>query len=151
MKHSIIYILVSLFLLCACQGGNKQGSATSNKNAATDTLAADNVADSTIYGTSGEFGMSTFTLISNQGDTLNVCRTANDGTDGKVYGDLTEGDRYAMTLRDNGEAFGVLINLTQLEKHIKDYEIRNGQLLISGKVVEIETLNDKELKLKSEK
>ena len=108
------------------------------------------MADSTIYGTSDEFGMSTFTLISDQGDTLYVTRTANDGTDGKIYGDLKEGERYAMTTRDGGEAIGVLINLTQLERHIKDYEICNGKLIVQGDTVVIEELDDKACKFKQQ-
>lgn len=148
MKHLPVLVLSLIMLLAACQNGQKQQKVVSDTlfgTVATDTTQA---ADSTIYGTSDEFGMSTFTLISDKGDTLNVCRTANDGTDGAVFGDLTEGARYALTTRDNGEAIGVLINLTQLEKHVKEYKITNGQLFINGKAVEIDTLNEKELKLK---
>lgn len=148
MRHFAIYSFLLLILASGCQGGHRQSDTpdgTQAGNAPQDTVI---VADSTIYGVSDEFGMSTFTLISDKGDTLNVCRTAEDGTDGAVFGDLTEGDRYAMTTRDNNEAIGVLINLTQLERHLKNYKITNGQLFIDGKAVQIASLSDKELKLK---
>ena len=92
--------------------------------------------------------MSTFTLISDKGDTLYVTRTADDGTDGKIYGDLKEGERYALTTRDNNKAIGVLINLSQLERHTKDYRISNGKLILKGDTVTIEKLSNKELKVK---
>ena len=68
-------------------------------------------------------------------DTLQLCRTANDGTDGKIYGSVTYNERYALTTRDNGDAIGVLINLTELDRKLKDYEIRNGWLIVSGDTV----------------
>ena len=92
--------------------------------------------------------MSTFTLIADEGDTLFLTRTAEDGTDSKIYGDLKEGERYALTTRDNREAIGVLINLTQLEKHTKDYKVCNDNIILHSDSVEIERLTDKELKTK---
>jgi len=148
MKQFATYFFFLLILVSGCQGGHRQSDAADGAQAGATFQDTVTVADSTIYGVSDEFGMSTFTLISDKGDTLNVCRTAEDGTDGAIYGDLTEGDRYAMTTRDNNEAIGVLINLTQLERHVKNYKITNGQLLIDGKAVQIATLSDKELKLK---
>lgn len=56
----------------------------------------------------------------------------------KIYGSLEYGQRYALTTRDNGEAVGVLINLTELDKKLKNYEIRNGKLIVDGKIVPIE-------------
>lgn len=144
MKSYFSIFVLSFILLFACQGRHKSSDALDKKPTQTDTVATTQEADSTIYGISDEFGMSTFTLISDNGDTLNVCRTANDGTDGKIYGDLVENNRYAMTTRDNGEAIGTLINLTQLENHTKDYQIINGQVLINGKCVEITALNNKD-------
>ena len=129
----------SCFTSCQQKAGNKAGQAD-GPLPADSTQPAEQAADSTIYGTSGEFGMSTFTLIADNGDTLNVTRTALDGTDGKVYGDLVEGQRYAMTTCDNGEAIGVLINLTQLEEKVKDYDICNGHLVIKGDTVDAATL-----------
>ncbi len=148
MKHLWISALTALLVLAACQNGPKQTDSVSDADSLRDTTAAEQIADSTIYGTSDEFGMSTFTLIADQGDTLYLSRTAEDGTDGKIYGDLKEGERYALTTRDNGEAIEVLINLTQLELHTKDYKICNGQLVLKGDTVQIEKLTNKELKVK---
>lgn len=150
MKHLWISALTALLVLSACQNGKKPTDTTSDADSLTaDTTLSDRVEnDSTIYGTSDEFGMSTFTLISDKGDTLYVTRTANDGTDGKIYGDLKEGERYALTTRENDKAIGVLINLSQLERHTKDYQICNGKLIMKGDTVTIEKLSDKEFKVK---
>lgn len=148
MKHLALSALAALWVLASCNGGNKQTNSGSDPNLKNDTTASEQVADSTIYGVSDEFGMSTFTLIADRGDTLYLTRTSNDGTDGRIYGDLKEGERYALTTRDNGEAIGVLINLTQLEKHTKDYQISNGNLIMKGDTIQIETLNDQEFKTK---
>lgn len=148
MKRFSIYTFSLIILIMGCQGGHRPSDAPGGAQADSTVHDTGTVADSTIYGVSGEFGMSTFTLISDSGDTLNVCRTAEDGTDGAVYGDLREGERYAMTTRDNNEAIGVLINLTQLGRHLKNYEIANGQLFIDGRAAQISSLNDNELKLK---
>lgn len=132
--------IVMLTLLTACNSKKGENNAPNTTNeVAADTIAAEQAADSTIYGTSGEdFGMSTFCLITDKGDTLQVCRTANDGTDAKIYGSIEYGDRYAMTTRDNGESLGVLINLTELDKQLKDYEICNGKLVVNGDTVAVE-------------
>ena len=150
MKNLWIGALTALIVLSACQGGKKPVDTTSDPDSlAADTALTDHVEnDSTIYGTSDEFGMSTFTLISDKDDTLYVTRTADDGTDGKIYGDLKEGERYALTTRDNNKAIGVLINLSQLERHTKDYRISNGKLILKGDTVTIEKLSNKELKVK---
>lgn len=149
MKQLLITLLTLSLLLAtgSCQRGKQTATGSSDSTSIADTTAADEAADSTLYGTGGEFGMSTFTLITDTHDTLNVARTANDGTDGAIYGDLLEGDRYAMTTRDNGEAIGVLINLTQLDRHLKGYEIHNGQVLVNDKLIKIRELSSKELKL----
>lgn len=134
------YLIFILLLLSACN--NKKGDTTPttiSTDSLVDTTVADQIADSTIYGTSTEdFGMSTFSMVTDKGDTLHLCRTSEDGTDGKIYGSLEYGQRYALTTRDNGEAIGVLINLTELDQKLKDYEIRNGQLIVDGKIVPIE-------------
>lgn len=132
--------IVMLTLLTACNSKKGDNNTPNTTNEAiADTTVAEQVADSTIYGTSGEdFGMSTFCLITDKGDTLQVCRTANDGSDAKIYGSIEYGDRYAMTTRDNGESLGVLINLTELNKKLKDYEICNGKLVVNGDTVAVE-------------
>lgn len=130
-------LIVAMIALTACNNNHK-GNDSSAKGSADslDTTATEQMADSTIYGTSSEdFGMSTFSLVTDKGDTLQLCRTANDGTDGKIYGSVTYNERYALTTRDNGDAIGVLINLTELDRKLKDYEIRNGWLIVSGDTV----------------
>lgn len=148
MKQLWISTLILILALSACQKNKKSDEVQPVTNTPSDTLVTEQLPDSTIYGISDEFGMSTFTLISDDKDTLYLTRTASDGTDGKIYGDLKEGERYALTTRENNSAIGVLINVTELKKHVKDYTIQNGNLIIDGKVVEIEKLNDKEFKLK---
>ena len=137
--HFIPIVLVGLFTLQGCHMKKSDQTPADNTTAIADTTSAEQVADSTLYGTSTEdFGMSTFGMITDDGDTLNVCRTAHDGTDAKIYGSIKYDDRYAMTTRDNGESLGVLINLTELDKKLKNYEIRNGHLVVNGDTVPVE-------------
>lgn len=125
-------MLATLLVLSACKGNkNNTPALAADTTCIVDTTAAEQVTDSTIYGKASEdFGMSTFGMITDDGDTLNVCRTANDGTDAKIYGSIKYDDRYAMTTRDNGESLGVLINLTELDK--KTQELRNTQRALGG-------------------
>ena len=137
-RNAFPALMVALLALTACGGNHKSDNTTSgnDSDSVADTTVAEQVADSTIYGTSDEdFGMSTFSMITDKGDTLHLCRTAEDGTDAKIYGSLAYNQRYAITTRDNGEALGVLINLTELDKKGKDYEIRNGWLIVKGDTV----------------
>ena len=137
--HFIPIVLVGLFTLQGCHMKKSDQAPADNTTAIADTTSAEQVADSTLYGTSTEdFGMSTFGMITDDGDTINVCRTANDGTDAKIYGSIKYDNRYAMTTRDNGESLGVLINLTELDKKLKNYEIRNGHLVVNGDTVPVE-------------
>lgn len=134
------FVLLMLLTACNSKRGNNNDINPINDTTA-DTTVTEQVADSTIYGTSGEdFGMSTFCLITDRGDTLQVCRTANDGSDARIYGSIEYGDRYAMTTRDNGESLGVLINLTELDKKLKDYEIRNGNVVVKNDTIALEKL-----------
>lgn len=138
-KHilSLCALAFSFALMVSC-GRKSQPAAGQADVAPADTGAANQIPDSTLYGVGGEFGMSTFTLITDKGDTLNVTRTALDGTDGKVYGSLREGDRYAMTARDNGEAIGVLINLTELERKVKEFDVVNGHVVVAGDTLQLD-------------
>lgn len=142
--------LVGILLFASCGQKAPDGK---KDTAGSDSLAVAGEVmekDSTIYGISDEFGMSTFTLITDSGDTLSVTRESESGESGRVYGDLVYGDRYAMTTRDAGEALGVLINLTQLEKFTKDYEIRNGLLVLKQgtDTVEIEEMSKDQFRAK---
>lgn len=98
--------------------------------------------DSTLYGVSGECGMSTFCLITNAKDTMYVTRTSEDGKEGMIYGDLNIGDRYCMITRDNNQALVVAINLTQLDKFIKNrYKIFNGHILLTNRSEKVDTMD----------
>lgn len=134
------YLIFILLLLSACNNKKSDTTPTTiSTDSLVDTTVADQIADSTIYGTSTEdFGMSTFSMVTDKGDTLYLYRTAQDGTDGKIYGSMQYGERYALTTRDNGEAIGVLINITELDKKLKDYEICNGKLIVNGDTTPIE-------------
>lgn len=142
MKTTTLLAAFSLLMLtCFSCGGKKNPSAQTPIQDSAAESAAIEEPDSTIYGTSGEdFGMSTFNMISDKGDTLYLCRTAEDGTDGKIYGSLKYGERYALTTRDHGQAVGVLINLTELDKKLKDYTIKNGHIIVKGDTIDAKKL-----------
>jgi len=146
MKKLWVALLLCAVGLSACRHGK-----TTGEDPQQDTVSASVATepDSTLYGTSVEFGMSTFGLATDGGDTLYVTRTASDGTDGAIAGSLEEGKRYAMTTRDGGEAIGSLINLSQLEKFTKDYKVANGRLVLltetGADTVTVESLTEKEL------
>lgn len=117
--------------------------------------AAPQEKDSTFYGIADDFGMSTFTLITDEHDTLEVSRTSDENSDdvyGEIHGDLKPDNRYAMTTRDDNEALGVLINLSQLERFTKNYAVRNGNLVLSIEnkedTVQIVELTDRRFKYK---
>lgn len=138
-----LFFVTIVTLATSCGHKRQPVEATPSQTVAADTTAADSeVTDSTIYGRSDEFGMSTFTLITDAGDTLFLTRSTTDGRDGTVYGDMVEGARYALITSEDGEAIHTLLNLTQLSKHVKDYEIRNGLLYLEGRPVVIDRLDD---------
>lgn len=146
-QRIFLCLTVAILLFSACAGGNKQEE---DKPVAATVESEKSVVsnDSTIYGTAGEFGMSSFTLISEQGDTLYLTRTSADGTYGKIYGSLEEGAHYALTTCDDGQAIGTLINLTQLDKHLHDYTLCNGSLILGSDTMQIDILSDETLTLK---
>ena len=137
IRKSLPVLLVCILSLTACNGNKGHNDASVQTDSlAADTIVADSSADSTIYGTSTEdFGMSTFSMVTDKGDTLDLCRTSEDGTEAQIYGSVEYNDRYAMTTRDNGTAVGVLINLTELDRKVKNYEIVNGKLIVGGDTV----------------
>ena len=153
IKITFLSVIITL-CLAACNHKPQQAAtgAQGKDSLSSDSLA---VADTTLYGVAGDFGMSTFCLITDKGDTLYVARDSEDGTDGKIYGEAQPGERYAMTTRDNGQSLGVAINLTQLEKHTKDYKIFNGQLILhpnaTPDTVQINRLDDKNFDYQSVK
>ena len=125
-----VWVAVGLLLLAACRNAPVQKAVSAQKDSVRVAASASVEKDSTRYGVAGDFGMSTFCLITDEGDTILVTRSSEDGTDGSIYGDAQPGDRFCMTLRDNGEVLGLAINLTQLERHTKNYRIWNGRLIL---------------------
>lgn len=126
----LIFLLPAMLLVAACTG-NQTPAGTGQ-----DSIASQNEEDTTIYGRSTEFGMSTFALITDDGDTLDL-----DRGEGKIFGNLdNEGDRFALTVCNAGtdEArVGTAINLTNVEKFTKDYSVFNGKLILSGDTVQL--------------
>ncbi len=137
IRKLIPLLLVCLLFLTACSGRKTGTDASAQADSlAADTLETNSSADSTLYGTSTEdFGMSTFSMVTDKGDTLDLCRTSDDGTEAQIYGSVEYNARYALTTRDNGASVGVLINLTELDRKVKDYEIVNGKLIVGGDTV----------------
>ena len=115
-----------------------------------DSLAEEDVfsqvADSTIYGVSDGFGMSTFVMLDSVGNYYEVMRMADDGTYGEIYGSLAEGQKYAMTVCQGGEVLETLYNLTQLEKFVDEHHLLNGVLYLKNgsawEAVEVTSLDD---------
>ena len=132
------------FLLGTTSCGNSNNK--SNEGADADSAAVETVEGATIYGTSEEFGMSTFSLRDASGRLYNVTRMSEDGQDGRIYGDLEEGQQYAMILQADTTAIDVLYNLTELRALVKDFYILNGQLVITtdgqSEVVTVEELDE---------
>ncbi len=129
----VFFSLSSFLLLLSIIACGSKSSKDNEIVTPKDSLTSLIPKDTTLYGISDEFGMSTFTMITKVGDTINVTRTAEDGSDGNIYGELKEGEEYALTTRDNNEAILTLINLTQLNKFVKEYTIFNGHLILKDK------------------
>lgn len=140
----IIFILTAASLLAGCTGNNKPSDTEQ------DSIVVEVINDTTIYGRSTEFGMSTFSLITDDGDTLDL-----DRGEGKIYGNLdNEGDRFALTVCNAGTdeaSVGVAINLTDVDRFTKDYGVCNGHLILSGDTVDIQDLTPKLLVAKGAK
>lgn len=160
MRRFLIYMytLSSLMICCITLSSCKDKSIknTLPKND-TDSVQCTNesthLQDSTIYGISDEFGMSTFTLITNHGDTLFLNRDHNDGSPSIILGDLDYNVHYALTVFDSGHSVGTLINIDQLERFIKHYKLYNGKLLLNNlnDTVTIISLSEQLLEYKDQK
>lgn len=142
----IIFVAIVMAFSGACTNKPKTPAAFADIPVSGENAEMDVEQDTTIYGEAGDFGMSTFTLITDEGDTLYLFRTSSKGVDGQIFGSLKPGNRYAMTTTDEGEALSVVINLTQLERFTKDYSIKNGHLVLQPSsttdTVHILALND---------
>lgn len=124
-----------LLVLSAVSAGVFVTSCNGNRQTDASTLPASDsvrqmVSDSTIYGVCGEAGMSTFCLIADSGDTIYLTRTAENGDEGEIWGDIDEGARFAMTMKKGERALVRAINLTQLGRFTGQYAISNGNLIL---------------------
>ena len=129
----VVIITSSIFLNTGCGGTEKLQTVTSS------TI----VDPTTIYrGKCLAVGMSAFTLISNNGDTISFTRDLN-GIPGKVYGQLIEGDSFALITHGNKQTIDVLVNTSELEKYIPagTYKFSRGQLVIVASDVEADMVN----------
>ncbi len=133
-------LLLGVVFFAACNGDKKEKSTT---EAAKDTLSVEASStvpdwqerDSTVYGQADGFGQGGLTLVTDDGRELELTLTDESGGRehyGTVYGDRDDTARYAVTTRAGGEAVGVMINLTQLERFTKNYEIYNCHLVLKG-------------------
>ncbi len=130
--RNTIFALVALCVMAgfAGCGEGKPGSTSGGDSLRVDTSQVAE-RDSTVYGTSDEFGMSTFTLITDGGDTLYLDRDGADGSMAHIYGDLDEGVRYGVTTRDGGKSLATAVNVSQLERFVPDYALFNGRLVLT--------------------
>lgn len=151
-----IIICLAAASFCACGNGEKKGSqqeiptCSIEADLALNTVPEWEERDSTIYGHSDGFGMSSFTLIGKDGKEYDIALTDDESGNhyGTIYGDKEEEADYAMTTRNDNEALSVLINLSQLNRFPIQYKIYNCHvILISDEgqdLVDIEKLDDQE-------
>ena len=130
--HCISQVVLSVAVgacISSCGGRPQQ----SGEKTATDSAVVrmQPAPDSTLYGVSDEFGMSTFTLITRDGDTLYLDRDHADGSPAHIYGDLDYGAHYALTTADNGQSIETLINVDQLKRYFKQYKLYNGRVVLN--------------------
>lgn len=143
-------LLLPLILAGCGQGrtsGNGQTPDTLQDSVQTvDTAPVWEDSDTTIYGRADGFGMSAFTLITDDNHEYDIAFTDDKGHHGHIYGTRDDTARYAMTTYKGGETLDVLINLSQLDSFTKNYEIHNAHLVLTeGKnrdLVEITELCD---------
>ena len=126
----MVGIATAALFMFSCKNAPVKKAVTASNDTLKATVAVTGEKDSTLYGVAGDFGMSTFCLITDEGDTVLVTRSSEDGTDGIIDGDAQPGDRFCMTVRDGGEVLAHAINLTQLERHTRNYKISNGRLIL---------------------
>lgn len=145
MKKHILSIGSFIFLIGIMSCGSKSEQKPQTQTNEDSLMTETNEIDSTLYGISGGFGMSTFTLITNEGDTICVTRTSENGIDGNIYGELKEGEKYALTTGDDNQSISTLINLSQLEQYTTNYSICNGKLVLQDQEGDADTVQILEL------
>lgn len=152
MKHfkiSRLIVLTVILFMSGCNQKPVRQAAPAVKDSVEEEKPRMEEKDSTLYGVAGDFGMSSFCIITDKGDTVLVTRDSESGKDGIIYGDAQPGDRYSLITCDHGEALSSAINLTQLERFTKNYKIMNGHLILdpasTPDTVRIKFLNDDSL------
>lgn len=141
MQKVWLFMVVTVILgAVSCQYKKEQQAESQEQK---DTIVA-SIPDSTIVGTSGDFGQSTFSLITEKGDTLELLRELPNGDPSSIAGDIDSEQRYAITYeKKDGELFlKTAINLTQLEAFAKEYKLANGAVVYNNDTLNIEVLND---------
>ncbi|MBP3774643.1 MAG: hypothetical protein ILA34_04760 [Bacteroidaceae bacterium] len=152
-KIQFFLIALAVALLQSC--GQKAAQTAPAGDTVNDTIVTIPVTetDSTIYGKAGQSGMSTFALHTDDGDTLLLSRTTDDGEYGRIIGGLHIGDRFAVLTTDSGQSLKTAINLSQVELFVKNYKILNGRLILlghdteRGDTVDILSLNADSMKI----
>lgn len=110
--------------------------------------------DSTVYGVSDEFGQSTFSLITEKGDTLFLLREKANGDLSQIAGDVDFGKRFAITYTSiDGELYlNTAINLEQLENVLQkkhNFQLYNNLLILNKDTVTITELTNTHLTIKT--
>ncbi len=156
-RYAVLPLLLAAWLLASCGGCSHQGDGTRTGGDSL-TIVVDTTGlsptenDSTVYGRADGFGQSGLTLVKADGQTVELSLTAEhferaDEQYAEIYGDREDTARYALTLCDGGNAVRRMINVSQLQRFLTDYTIRNAQLYLTdanGRLapVVIEQLDD---------
>lgn len=129
--------LTAMLLCAACGGRGSDGedARPQTQEQDSDMIIEQTVPDTTIYGRADGFGQSGCTLITDDGRELELALTdeASQKSYATIYGQRNDTARYAVTLRDDGESVAVMINLSQLNRFVADYEIYNCHLILKDK------------------
>lgn len=111
----MLFLALAIVAVAACKKEKTEEPVTT----ATEVEATEAEKDSTLWGHLGEdTGMSTLQFITDQGDTLSIFRTdQSTGEDGLILGEVRNyTDRFAITLKSDGETLLTAINATQLAR-----------------------------------
>ncbi len=143
-KYFLTITLLAMLVILPTSCGQGGGNGENDENAAADSTETDDISlrDATLYGICDDYAMSSFTFVTNYGDTLFLTKDGEDGTAAQIHGSLDYGNSYAVTTRNGATALNVLINLTELNKFIKKYTILNGNLIVEGDTVTILELDE---------
>lgn len=109
MKH-LYYLLFILLLIVSCTGKPSSSEVVDNPETEEDTVV--------LTGYLGDgTGMSCFEFVTDADDTLYLSRTAEDGTDAEVVGEIkVNSDRYVATLEKGSEELRRIENVSDSER-----------------------------------